>query len=79
MRGDLEKLEARILGDLSRIELKFVVDIEKVEARLMGEIGNLRKDFDVRFAQMDGKLVLLQWMLGLLLAGVAGLVAKSFF
>ncbi len=28
---------------------------------------------------MNGKFTLLQWMLGLLLAGVASLVIKSFF
>ena len=50
-------------------------DIERLEAKieaLHGDVQLLRSD-------LAGKFTLLQWMLGLMLAGVASLVIKSFF
>ena len=46
--------------------------LQETEQRLDAKIDLLRSD-------LTGKFTLLQWMLGLLLAGVASLVIKSFF
>jgi hypothetical protein len=63
------KAEAQALADiLSSSEVASARDIERLEAK----IELLRSD-------LTGKFVLLQWMLGLMLAGVASLVIKSFF
>lgn len=36
-------------------------------------------NYDGRFARIDADLLLLKWMVGFILAGVAGLVLKAFF
>ena len=36
-------------------------------------------DYDSRFARIEADLLVLKWMCGLLLAGVASLVMKAFF
>jgi hypothetical protein len=53
---------------VSSSEVASARDIERLE----GKIELLRSD-------LNGKFVLLQWRLGLMLAGVASLVIKSFF
>jgi hypothetical protein len=35
--------------------------------------------FDVKLTKIDGDLTMVKWMLGILMAGVASLVIKSFF
>lgn len=54
--------------DIDRIEQK----IDQLRSDMTAQVTLLRSD-------LTGKFVLLQWMLGLLLAGVASLVIKSFF
>ena len=39
----------------------------------------LRTDLALGFAKVNGEITLLKWMLGVLLAGVLSLVAKTFF
>ncbi|HHW4672742.1 MAG TPA: DUF1640 domain-containing protein, partial [Xylella fastidiosa subsp. pauca] len=34
---------------------------------------------DTRFAEIKGEMLLLKWMLGVLVAGVAALIIKAFF
>ncbi|AUB82210.1 DUF1640 domain-containing protein [Candidatus Thiodictyon syntrophicum] len=46
--------------------------LQETEQRLKEQIDLLRSD-------LTGKFTLLQWMLGLLLAGVASIIIKSFF
>jgi len=53
-------------------------EIALVRKDLHGEISLVRKDMDVRFAKVDGELMLLKWMLGFLMAGVASLVLKAY-
>ena len=43
-----------------------------------GDLRELELKLDAKFTALDGGLTLLQWMLGLLLVGVASLVIKSF-
>jgi hypothetical protein len=44
-----------------------------------GELQELEMKLGAKFTALDGRLTLLQWMFGLLLAGVASLVIKGFF
>jgi hypothetical protein len=70
------KAEAQALAEvLSSPEVASARDIERLEAKL----DLLRSDFGLLRSDLTGKYTLLQWMLGLLLAGVASLVIKSFF
>ena len=44
------------------------------------EVKNeLKSDMSLRFERVDGELKLNRWMLGVILAGVISIVAKSFF
>ena len=63
------------IRDLERIEQK----IEQLRSDMTSQNALLRSDFNVLRSDLNGKFTLLQWMLGLLLAGVASLVIKSFF
>jgi hypothetical protein len=58
--------------DLSAHDTDLRYALQETESRLKAQIDLLRSD-------RTGKFTLLQWMLGLLLAGVASLVIKSFF
>jgi hypothetical protein len=63
------KAEAQALAEvLAASEVASARDIERLESK----IELLRSD-------LSGKFTLLQWMLGLLLAGVASIVIKTFF
>lgn len=63
------KAEAQAPAEgLSSSEVASARDIECLEAQLM-----------LWRTELNGKFTLLQWMLGILLAGVASLVIKSFF
>jgi len=44
-----------------------------------GDLRDLELKLDAKFTALDGRITLLQWMLGLLLAGVASLIIKGFF
>jgi hypothetical protein len=63
------KAEAQALAEvLAASEVASARDIERLESK----IELLRSD-------LSGKFTLIQWMLGLLLAGVASIVIKTFF
>jgi hypothetical protein len=59
-------------ADLSANDTDLRHALQETEQRFKAQIDLLRSD-------LTGKFTLLQWMLGLLLAGVASLVIKSFF
>jgi len=63
------KAEAQALAEvLTSSEVATARDVERLESK----IELLRSD-------LSGKFTLLQWMLGLLLAGIASLILKAFF
>jgi len=77
-------------ADLKGYESTIRADLEKIETKLIGESIDLRKDMELRFAQADAKtetrfikiegdLVLVKWMLGVVIGGVVALVGKAFF
>jgi hypothetical protein len=47
-------------------------DLRKQATRMLGRIDTLE-------SKVDGKFLLLQWMLGLVMGGVAALILKAFF
>jgi polyhydroxyalkanoate synthesis regulator phasin len=55
-------------GDIQALR----ADLRELETRLGGRIDTLE-------SKMDGKFLLLQWMLGLVMGGVAALILKAFF
>jgi hypothetical protein len=52
--------------------------LQETEHRLDAKIDLLRSDMNLLRSDLNGKFTLLQWMQGLLLAGVASLVIKLF-
>jgi hypothetical protein len=66
-------------ADLREYESAIRIDLEKLEQRLDSKIEKLELRIDARFAEVSGKFALLQWMMGLLIAGVASLIIKTFF
>ena len=50
-------------------------EIKELELRIDTRFGQI----DTRFEKVHGEMLLLKWMLGLLIAGVASLVLKAFF
>jgi len=56
-------------------ELATKGDLRELELRLDTRFGHI----DTRFEKVHGEMLLLKWMLGLLIAGVASLVLKAFF
>ena len=56
-------------------ELATKGDLRELELRLDTRFGHM----DTRFEKVHGEMLLLKWMLGLLIAGVASLVLKTFF
>jgi len=70
------RAEAQALAEvLSSAAVASARDLERLEAK----IDLLRSDFGLLRSDLSGKFTLLQWMLGLLLAGVASIVIKSLF
>jgi len=43
------------------------------------DLREMELRIDKRLAEMKGESMLIRWMLGLIIAGVAGLVIKTFF
>ena len=43
------------------------------------DLREVRKDLQILETKVDGRFSLVQWMLGILLAGVASLILKAFF
>jgi len=85
-KTDLREYESAIRGDLERLES----GLHHEMGELRHEMGNLRheikeletglrhemKELDLR---RQGEMLLLKWMLGILIAGMASLVLKAFF
>jgi len=67
-KADLREYESVIRGDL-----------EKLETGLRHEMGDLRHEIKALELRIHGEMLLLKWMIGLLIAGVASLILKLFF
>ena len=75
IRGDLEKLESGLhheMGELRHEMGNLRHEIKELETGLRHEM----KELDLR---RQGEMLLLKWMLGILIAGMASLVLKAFF
>lgn len=67
-----EDVDAAVRAAVAAQDTEQRHSLQEVERRLDAKLDLLRSD-------MNGKFTLLQWMLGLVLAGIASLVIKSFF
>jgi len=77
----VDSLEA---ANIPREQARAIVDLlrsshEAADVATKGDVVNLEQRIDTRFAEVRGELALLKWMLGVLIAGVAGLLVRAFF
>ena len=90
IRGDLEKLETVLRYEIKELETALRHEMKELETGLRHEMGELETALrhemkelelriDTRFEKVHGEMLLMKWMLGLLIAGVASLVLKAFF
>ncbi|MGY4695970.1 DUF1640 domain-containing protein [Xylella fastidiosa subsp. sandyi] len=76
-----EVLEINLQG-LAESESKNGKALARLEADMKEGFAQVDKRFaqvDTRFAEIKGEMLLLKWMLGVLVAGVAALIIKAFF
>ncbi|MDD0930484.1 DUF1640 domain-containing protein [Xylella fastidiosa] len=67
---------------LARLEVDMKEGFAQVDQRFVQMEKNIDQRFaqvDTRFAEIKGEMLLLKWMLGVLVAGVAALIIKAFF
>lgn len=67
-KADVNKLEGSVDNKFDLLR-KDIVNLET----------GLRKDMQVLELRVSGEMLLLKWMMGILIAGVASLVLKAFF
>jgi hypothetical protein len=67
--------EATVLSEVLEVNLKELATKEGLRSGL----SQLETKLDARFEKVLGEIVLLKWMLGILIAGVASLIIKPFF
>jgi coiled-coil family 90 protein len=72
LKRDLAAVHDELKRDLAAVRDELKSDARDSETRARGRIDTLE-------SKMDGKFLLLQWMLGLLLGGILALVLKAFF
>mgnify|MGYP003341121009 CR=1 FL=1 len=69
------------LADLIDTQAASKTDLLEVEHRIATKLGDVRAELKTDLAKQDGKLVLLQWMMGFVLAllvALLGLVGRLF-
>ncbi|WP_434428449.1 DUF1640 domain-containing protein [Xylella fastidiosa] len=74
----LARLEADMKEGFAQVDQRFA----QVDQRFVQMEKNIDQRFaqvDTRFAEIKGEMLLLKWMLGVLVAGVAALIIKAFF
>ncbi|TNV92708.1 DUF1640 domain-containing protein [Xylella fastidiosa] len=75
--------EAEALAEVLEINLQGLAESEskngKALARLEADMKEGFAQVNTRFAEIKGEMLLLKWMLGVLVAGVAALIIKAFF
>ncbi|NRP56052.1 hypothetical protein XFRB_12080 [Xylella fastidiosa] len=81
----LARLEADMKEGFAQVDQRFA-QVDQRFAQVDQRFVQMEKNMDQRFAQVDtrfaeikGEMLLLKWMLGVLVAGVAALIIKAFF
>ncbi|MBU2648433.1 CCDC90 family protein [bacterium] len=75
VRNDIKDLDVSLRQDINGLELSAKQDIKDVR----NDINNLESRFEIKFTKIHGEITLLKWMLGIVIAGIASLVVKTFF
>ena len=78
LRAELRVVEATLRAEIVQSEAKLRTEIGAAEARLRGELRDLRAGVDSALVGVRERLQLLQWMVGVLVAGVGGLLLRAY-
>ncbi|QMT66714.1 DUF1640 domain-containing protein [Xylella fastidiosa] len=74
----LARLEANMKEGFAQVDQRFA-QVDQRFAQMEKNIDQRFAQVDTRFAEIKGEMLLLKWMLGVLVAGVAALIIKAFF
>ena len=73
-KADLREGLQELRAEIKELRTETKADMQELRA----EIDKRFAAVDTRFAEFNGKFTLLQWMLGVIVAGVVTLIAKAF-
>ena len=79
VRVEMQQYESAIRSDLEKLELSLRNDMEKLETGLRHETSSVRQEINSVRQEFNGKFQLMQWTLGVVVAGVMALILKAFF
>ncbi len=78
--------EAQAFAEVMQLNLKELVtrddlkqELKDVEQRLTGKLDTGLADLKVQIGQIKGELVLVRWMLGVGVSGIAAILIRMFF
>lgn len=77
-KADLEQAVKDLRQDSADVKTELKQDIKDVEQRLNAKIDNGLAEVKVQLAQVQGELVLVRWMLGVLVGGVVAVLIRLF-
>jgi len=79
----IPEAQAKAMAEAQRETFAEALDTALATKSDIKDLGVNLKELELkiaaRFERVDGKITLLQWMLALIIAGIASLVLKSFF
>jgi DNA anti-recombination protein RmuC len=76
---DLQALRQDMQHDLQALRQDMQHDLQALELRLDNKIEGLRGTMEARFAELQGKISLLNWMFGALLAAMIPIFVRVVF
>jgi len=75
MRAEMREEMAALRTDLQELRAETKADVQGVKA----DMREMELRIDKKLVEMKGESMLVRWMLGLIMAGIAGLIIKTFF
>src|SRR5262245_3630691 len=79
LRQDMQLLQQEMQHDLQALRQEMQHDLRALELRLDNKIEGLRGTMEARFAALQGKISLLNWMFGALLAAMIPIFVRVVF
>jgi hypothetical protein len=79
LHHEMGNLEIGLRHKIKELETGLRHEIKELETGLRHEMKERELRIDTRFEKVHGEILLMKWMLGLLIAGVASLILKAFF
>ena len=78
LRAEIRVVETNLRAEIGALGHALRAEIGAAEARLRGELREARGATETALAGVRERLQLLQWMVGVLVAGVGGLLLRAY-